>query len=250
MSESTDPLSFGKQVRQAGLLAPPSTPRHRFVSATRHVKNARVQDDDMHEEVLLEEPEPQGAAAAAPVAAAAPPPVAPPAAATSGSDTLSASDPLSLARGSGEAGAGYQDVYAPRRQQQQQQQQQQQPQQQAPLLAAPPTAASGSSSTGTASLPHHRPQGSLTLDSLEIGGGEGDSGFLSGSAGGAGPSSRPPPMLQVRVSDPVRRVADSRIPGFTSTHFEFLVTTTAEAPRRRFEVRRRFSDFVVSGWGS
>jgi hypothetical protein len=200
----------------------------------------------VHEEVLLEEAEAQGAAAAGPVAA--PPLESPPAGATSGSDNPSASDPLSLASGSGEARAGYQDMYAPRRQHQQEQQQPQQ--QQAAPLAAPPIAASGGSSTGTAPLPHHRPQGSLTLDSLELGGGEDDRGLLPSAAGGAGPSSRPPPLLQVRVSDPVRRVADSRIPGFTSTHFEFLVTTTAEAPRRRFEVRRRFSDFVVSARGS
>ena len=198
--------------------------------------------------MLLGEAEAQGAAAAGPPAA--PPLQTPHVGAPSGSDSQSASDPLSLASESGEAHAGYQDMYAPRRQQQQEQQQ---PQQAQASVAAPPIAAGGSSSTGTASLPRHRPQGSLTLDSLEIGDAVDDRGLLpgdAGGAGGAGPSSRPPPLLQVRVSDPVRRVADSRIPGFTSTHFEFLVTTTAEAPRRRFEVRRRFSDFVVSARGS
>ncbi len=29
-------------------------------------------------------------------------------------------------------------------------------------------------------------------------------------------------------------------------HYEYLVTTVADNPRRRVEVRRRFNDFVVS----
>ncbi len=39
------------------------------------------------------------------------------------------------------------------------------------------------------------------------------------------------------------------IPGLITSHFEYLVTTIKppmhDAPEQRFEVRRRFSDFVV-----
>ncbi len=38
---------------------------------------------------------------------------------------------------------------------------------------------------------------------------------------------------------------DSIIPGVKGGHYEYLVTTVADHPRRRVEVRRRFNDFVV-----
>lgn len=41
---------------------------------------------------------------------------------------------------------------------------------------------------------------------------------------------------------------DSIIPGVKGAHYEYLVTTVLDAPRRRVEVRRRFNDFVVSCW--
>ena len=164
-----------------------------------------------------------------------PPPAPAAPAAPSGASPL---DPLSAAASSreGPPPPKYQDIVAP---------------QQQPVVAAPaappaaPAAASGgplghSGSSGAA--PQHRQQASLTLDSLEIN--ADDAGFLHG--GGAGPSTRPPSTQHITVTDPVRRVGDSLIPGLSSTHFEFLVTSASEAPRRRVEVRRRFKDFVVS----
>jgi len=56
-----------------------------------------------------------------------------------------------------------------------------------------------------------------------------------------------PLSLDDENPDRVRRVGDSVIPGLSSTHYEYLVTTAGEAPWRRVEVRRRFKDFVVSG---
>lgn len=200
-------------------------------------------EDDAQEEVLLDDGPPLTAAPAAPrptAAAAAPAPPEPaPAAGGLG-------DPLSLAASSsGEEAAPprYHDVVGA----------QQHAAPPAAPLAAAPLGAAGAADTA----PHHRQQASLTLDSLEIN--ADDAGFLrgrsiaggasgSGSAG-AGPStSAAPPPLHITVSDPVRRVGDSVIPGLASTHFEYLVTTAGEAPRRQVEVRRRFKDFVVSGW--
>jgi sorting nexin-1/2 len=106
--------------------------------------------------------------------------------------------------------------------------------------------------------------------------GAGTSG-ASTSAAAAGVSTRPAARIRISVSDPVRRVSDHAfIPGLTSSHFEYLVTsapilpvsnghqssptTTAPAqqhqeagnqaiddqePWQRREVRRRFNDFVA-----
>ena len=191
------------------------------------------EDEELHEEVLLADEESAGPAAARPAPAGSGP-----------------SDPLTLASAT-DAAAGYRDMYAARQQHA------------APAATQPasvgargahgvPAASSGAGSSNDSALPvqpEHRASASLTLDSLDIG--PEDNGFLQGGggAGGAGPSTRPAPQLQVSVSDPVRRVGDSVIPGFTSTHFEYLVTTVFESPRRRVEVRRRFKDFVVSNGG-
>lgn len=187
----------------------------------------------MQEEVLLDDP---------PSAQAALPP-APQAAAA-----VSAGDPLSLASSAAAAlppaapdtGAGYRDVYAP-----------QQQQQHSGLGAS--SVASTSTGTGAGAGPsYHRQQASITLDSLEIAEND-DAGFLrSGGGGGAAPNNaaaRAAPTFQISVSDPVRRVGDSVIPGFSSTHYEYLVASSCEdvrrGGRRRFEVRRRFKDFVA-----
>ena len=116
-----------------------------------------------------------------------------------------------------------------------------------------------------AAEPRHRAQASLTLEGLDLGAGAADdAGFLrgggagagaangsgaSGSGGsGAGPSTRPAPAATITVTDPVRRVGDSLVPGFTATHTEYLVAGVwGGAGGRRTEVRRRFKDFVVSG---
>ncbi|PRW57356.1 sorting nexin 2B [Chlorella sorokiniana] len=205
-----------------------------------------TEDDDGQEDVLLDDGPPMTAAppplpvAAAPAAAAPAPPEAAPAAGGLG-------DPLSLAASSREEAPlpRYHDVVG------------------AQQHAAPPAAAAagplGAAAPGPAAAagpaPHHRQQASLTLDSLEInaddagflrGRGAGTAGGSSSGSAGAGPStSAAPPPLHITVSDPVRRVGDSVIPGFSSTHFEYLVTTAGEAPRRRVEVRRRFKDFVA-----
>jgi hypothetical protein len=100
-------------------------------------------------------------------------------------------------------------------------------------------------------------------------------GGASTSAGAAEGSTRPAARIRISVSDPVKRVSDhSFIPGLTSSHFEYLVTsapilpttngehpspTTTAPPRQqhlgeqrnadepwpRSEVRRRFNDFVA-----
>lgn len=96
----------------------------------------------------------------------------------------------------------------------------------------------------------------------------------SSAAAGAGVSTRPTARIRISVSDPVKRVSDhSFIPGLTSSHFEYLVTSspilpisnghhpspTTKAPSQqpqeedindeepwpRSEVRRRFNDFVA-----
>jgi sorting nexin-1/2 len=198
-----------------------------------------MQEQDEQEEVPLDDPPLASAPAAAPAAA---------------SDR---SDPLSLLAGRSGEGAGYQATYP------QQQQQQQQPR----AASSGEVSHSASSSNGAGGVaPAHRSQPSLTLDSLEIG--PDDSSLLRGGGGEAAGPSRPAPAMHITVSDPVRRVGDSMIPGITATHTEYLVATAWEAPRRRVEVRRRFRDFValadllaitqrgyfvfprrVSGWG-
>ena len=186
-----------------------------------------------------------------------------------------AADPLSsLASSAGNAREqpGYHDLY-----------QQQAAAQQRPV-PVPAAAAQGGASLSPAP-PRHRHADSLTLDGLSEIGGEEDAGYLysggalggggasgsgggaafgpsGGGAGGSSASTRPPPALELWVTDPVRRIGDSVIPGFTSTHYEYLVASSSEGARgrRRVEVRRRFKDFVVSerhggrcsatsGWG-
>lgn len=202
----------------------------------------------MQEEVLLSDEPPAQAPAA-------PPPAAPGA----------AGDPLSRAA---EAGAGYQDTYASLASQPLQHETPREQQ----GAAGPTILASSGPEASAAPRPAHRQQGSFTLDSEEIGPAGGDPGFLransSAAARGGGPSngaapasslgagsSRAAPQYHITVSDPVRRIGDSVIPGFTSTHTEYLVASTAVGEggggreRRRAEVRRRFKDFVVSVWG-
>ena len=176
------------------------------------------------------EPPPNPAAAASAAAASAP-------------GSANSSDPLSLLVGRAEAATGHCDMYHVQQQQAAASRTQQQG---GPAGGDHRGGAAGGSSSGPAAASRHCPQDSLTLDSLEIG--ADDSSFLSGAGGEggvAGPSTRPAPAMHISVSDPVRRVGDSMIPGFTSTHTEYLVTTTLENPRRRVEVRRRFRDFVV-----
>ncbi len=60
---------------------------------------------------------------------------------------------------------------------------------------------------------------------------------------------RAPHPIQISVTDPVKRMEDSIIPGVKGGYYTYLVTTVTDQPgfsRRRMEVRRRFSDFVVS----
>ncbi|KAL4859717.1 5'-3' exoribonuclease 2 [Chlorella vulgaris] len=182
-----------------------------------------LDDQDEHEEVLLDDASPLDAAATAP-------------APSRGDD-----DPLSSLSSAAQAPAGsYRDVYHTQQQHQPLQEQPASPKtQQVAGVSRGGADAAGSSVAGA---PHHRAQASLTLENLEIS--ADDSGFLRGG-GGAGPSSRPAPVLQISVSDPVRRVGDSVIPGFTSTHTEYLVSASWDSPWRRVEVRRRFRDFVA-----
>ncbi|KAL4447991.1 hypothetical protein ABPG75_005210 [Micractinium tetrahymenae] len=205
------------------------------------------EEEDAQEEVLLSDEPPAPAPAA-------PPPPAP----------AAASDPLSHAA---EAGAGYREAYAAHLPQPLQQEPAREQQGAAGPAAFGSNASSGATSVAT-SAPRHRQQNSLTLDSLEISPAGGDPGFLrsgagsrpdfSGAGNGAGPTSgagpasgRVPPQYHITVSDPVRRIGDSVIPGFTSTHTEYLVASTAAGEggggreRRRVEVRRRFKDFVA-----
>ncbi|EFN57618.1 hypothetical protein CHLNCDRAFT_142705 [Chlorella variabilis] len=196
------------------------------------------EEEEEHGEVLLDEeplapaaePPPNPAAAASAAAASAP-------------GSANSSDPLSLLVGRAEAATGHCDMYHVQQQQAAASRTQQQG---GPAGGDHRGGAAGGSSSGPAAASRHCPQDSLTLDSLEIG--ADDSSFLSGAGGEggvAGPSTRPAPAMHISVSDPVRRVGDSMIPGFTSTHTEYLVTTTLENPRRRVEVRRRFRDFVA-----
>lgn len=61
------------------------------------------------------------------------------------------------------------------------------------------------------------------------------------------------PCIHITVTDPVKRVSDHAfIPGLTSSHYEYLVTTTPLPHQSaqnyisdRHEVRRRFNDFVA-----
>lgn len=202
------------------------------------------EEGDVQEEVLLSDEPPAQAPAA-------PPPAAPGA----------AGDPLSRAA---EAGAGYQDTYASLASQPLQHETPREQQ----GAAGPTILASSGPEASAAPRPAHRQQGSFTLDSEEIGPAGGDPGFLransSAAARGGGPSngaapasslgagsSRAAPQYHITVSDPVRRIGDSVIPGFTSTHTEYLVASTAVGEggggreRRRAEVRRRFKDFVA-----
>lgn len=209
----------------------------------------------MDEEVLLEDPPPPPAPAATaadpllPAAGSSQPAAAAPAAAAAAAPAagpLGGTDPLSslASQAAEQPGApGYQDVV----------QQQRAPPAAlpaaGPLGAAAPLAAPAPPAPSSSSAPVHRQQPSLTLDSLEIN--ADDAGYLrqqgAVSAGVAGTSARPPPP-QITVSDPVRRVGDSVIPGLASTHYEYLVAAAWDAPqRRRVEVRRRFKDFVVGG---
>lgn len=154
------------------------------------------------------------------------------AAATAPAPSHGDDDPLSSLSSAAQAPAGsYRDVYHTQQQHQPLQEQ-----------SASPKTQQVAAASSVAGPPHHRAQASLTLENLEIS--ADDSGFLRGG-GGAGPSSRPAPVLQISVSDPVRRVGDSVIPGFTSTHTEYLVSASWDSPRRRVEVRRRFRDFVA-----
>lgn len=56
-------------------------------------------------------------------------------------------------------------------------------------------------------------------------------------------SSRNPPKRIVGITDPVRYVSDhAYIPGLTSSHFEYLITSVDD--NKTHTVRRRFSDFL------
>ncbi|PSC68192.1 sorting nexin 2A [Micractinium conductrix] len=164
---------------------------------------------------------------------------------------------MRISAGNAREQPGYHDLY-----------QQQAAAQQRPV-PVPAAAALGGASLSPAP-PRHRHADSLTLDGLSEIGGEEDAGYLysggalggggasgsgggaafgpsGGGAGGSSASTRPPPALELWVTDPVRRIGDSVIPGFTSTHYEYLVASSSEGARgrRRVEVRRRFKDFVA-----
>lgn len=249
MADIPDPLRFGTVHKGSPALAP-RPPCQAPALPTASPLLPAPQEDDDQEEVLLDDgpltAAPPPLPPAPPTAAAPVPPEPAPAAHGLG-------DPLSLAASSREEEAPprYHDVVGA---------QQHAAPPAASAAAAGPLGAPAAPATAAGTAPHHRQQASLTLDSLEIN--ADDAGFLRGRGGGAaggsgsgsagaGPStSAAPPPLHITVSDPVRRVGDSLIPGLSSTHFEYLVTTAGEAPRRRVEVRRRFKDFVVSvtGW--
>lgn len=75
--------------------------------------------------------------------------------------------------------------------------------------------------------------------------GEGDAALLRGTGGGAADAGTAARWAEITVTDPAKTVSDGLIPGLPSTHTEYLVSSVpAEGPRRRTEVRRRFSDFV------
>lgn len=202
------------------------------------------EEDDLQDEALLGD-EPPARAPAVPPSAARP-----------------ASDPLSRAA---EAGAGYRDTYASLASQPLQHDM---PREQHGVAGQTVLGASGPAAVTTPAGPQ-RHQGSHTLDTQEIGPAGSDAGFLRASSStapaggaasnGASPSSAPSTgsarsvrQYHITVSDPVRRIGDSMIPGFTSTHTEYLVASTAVGEsgsgreQRRSEVRRRFKDFVVS----
>lgn len=78
---------------------------------------------------------------------------------------------------------------------------------------------------------------------------EGTSGLGHGQ--GVGEESEGRPKITVSVTDPIKYVSDHPyIPGLTSSHYEYLVTSVfsssvLSSEFRQVEVRRRFSDFVV-----
>lgn len=206
------------------------------------------EEDNVEDEVLLSDEPPARAPAA-------PPPAAP----------AAASDPLSLAA---ESGAGYRDTYASLASQPVHREA---PRDQQGAAGPTPLASAGPATANPTAQPRPQPRSYALDDSEEIGPASSDAGFLratssaaarsrvagNGAASTSGPgagSSRGAPQYHITVSDPVRRIGDSVIPGFTSTHTEYLVASTAVGEgaggreRRRIEVRRRFKDFVVSRW--
>ncbi|KDD75778.1 hypothetical protein H632_c503p2, partial [Helicosporidium sp. ATCC 50920] len=53
-------------------------------------------------------------------------------------------------------------------------------------------------------------------------------------------------IVRISVGDPQKRSEDSIVPGISSSHYEYLISTAWEAPREpsHTSVRRRFNDFV------
>ncbi|GAB4824150.1 hypothetical protein N2152v2_011196 [Parachlorella kessleri] len=98
----------------------------------------------------------------------------------------------------------------------------------------------GASAPAVGAGPSQLGGGGLGADSGEIQ--SDDAGWMQRGAAALGGA---PPALRISVTDPVKRVSDSIIPGVKGGHYEYLVTTVADHPRRRVEVRRRFNDFVA-----
>lgn len=72
-----------------------------------------------------------------------------------------------------------------------------------------------------------------------------------GNGQDVGEESKGRSTITVSVTDPIKHVSDHPyIPGLTSSHYEYLITSVFSSSAlssefRQVEVRRRFSDFVV-----
>ncbi|KAL6784266.1 VPS5B [Auxenochlorella protothecoides x Auxenochlorella symbiontica] len=53
------------------------------------------------------------------------------------------------------------------------------------------------------------------------------------------------PLYTITVSDPVKRSEEGMIPGLSSSHYDYLISSSSTEQRTRVEVRRRFKDVVA-----